>query len=91
MERTDLPFSHVLEHEIQGWQKFRRALRKEDQQFLDRLFEKARAHIQAGVDASRPWPFETILISILLEHEKVLVELRSKLKAYEDRVGEGNI
>ena len=91
MERTDLPFSHVLEHEIQVWQKFRRALRKEDQQFLDRLFEKARAHIQAGVDASRPWPFETILISILLEHEKVLVELRSKLKAYEDRVGEGNI
>jgi len=52
-------------------------LRKEDQQFLDRLFERARLHVQAGVYASRPWPFETILISILIEHEKALVELRS--------------
>ena len=91
MERTDLPFSQILEQEVQEWEKFRMALRKEDQQFLDRLFEKARAHIQAGVEASRPWLFETILISILLEHEKAMVELRSKLKAYEERVGEGNI
>ncbi len=54
---------------------------KEDQQFLDRLFEKARLHVQAEESyASRPWPFETILISILVEHEKALVELRSKLK-----------
>ena len=83
MERTDLPFSHVLEQEIQEWKKFRRALRKEDQQFLDQLFEKAMLHVEAGVSVSRPWPFETILISILLEHEKALVELRSKLKTQE--------
>ena len=83
MERTDLPFSHVLEHEIQEWKKFRRALRKEDQQFLDQLFEKAMLHVEAGVSVSRPWPFETILISILLEHEKALAELKSKLKTQE--------
>lgn len=83
MERTDLPFSQILEQEVQEWKKFRRALRKEDQQFLDRLFEKATLHVQAGAEASRPWPFETILISILLEHEKALVELRSKLKIRE--------
>jgi len=40
-------------------------------------------HVEAGVSVSRPWPFETILISILLEHEKALAELRSKLKAKE--------
>jgi hypothetical protein len=85
MGRTVLPFSRVLEQEVQEWRKFRRGLRKEDQQFLDRLFEEARLHVQAGVYASRPWPFETILISILLEHEKVLVELRSKLKAIEEK------
>jgi hypothetical protein len=39
-------------------------------------------HAEAGVLASRPWPFETILVSILLEHEKALAELKSKLKAY---------
>ena len=85
MGRTVLPFSRVLEQEAQEWRKFRRGLRKEDQQFLDRLFEEARLHVQAGVYASRPWPFETILISILLEHEKALVELRSKLKVLEQK------
>jgi hypothetical protein len=60
-------------------------LRKEDQQFLDRLFEEARLHVQAGVYASRPWPFETILVSILLEHEKALVELRLKLRVLEEQ------
>ncbi len=84
MGRTVLPFSQVLEQEIQEWRKFRRGLRKEDQQFLDRLFEKARLHVQAGVYASRPWPFETILISMLIEHEKALVALRDKLKALEE-------
>jgi hypothetical protein len=81
MGRTVLPFSRVLEQEVQEWKKFRRGLRKEDQQFLDRLFEEARLHVQAGVYASKPWPFETILISILLEHEKAIVELRSQLQA----------
>src|SRR5512147_3076091 len=85
MGRTVLPFSRVLEQEVQEWKKFRRGLRKEDQQFLDRLFEEARLHVQAGVYASRPWPFETILISILIEHEKTLAELRSKLKTLEEK------
>jgi len=85
MGRTVLPFSRVLEQEVQEWRKFRRGLRKGDQQFLDRLFEEARLHVQAGVYASRPWPFETILVSILLEHEKALVELRSKLRVLEEQ------
>jgi hypothetical protein len=91
MGRTVLPFSRILEQEVQEWRKFRRGLRKEDQQFLDRLFEEARLHVQAGVYASTPWPFETILLSILLEHEKALVELRSKLKAMEEKEQKGQI
>ena len=85
MGRTVLPFSKVLEQEVEEWRKFRRGLRKEDQPFLDRLFEEARLHVQAGVYASRPWPFETILVSILVEHEKLLAELRSKLNALEEK------
>jgi hypothetical protein len=85
MGRTVLPFSRVLEQEVQEWKKFRRGLRREDQQFLDRLFEEARLHVQAGVYASRPWPFETILISMLIEHEKALVELRSKMRVLEEK------
>jgi len=88
MGRTVLPFSRVLEQEIQEWRKFRRGLRKEDQQFLDRLFEEARLHVQAGVYASRPWPFETILVSILLEHEKTITELRSRIRILERQTSE---
>jgi hypothetical protein len=87
MGTSGLSFSQILEQEIQEWKKFRRALRKEDQQFLDRLFEKATLHVEAGVLASRPWPFETILISILLEHEKALAELRLKINEYRENDG----
>jgi len=57
-------FNPVLEQEIHEWNKFRRAVRKEVQQFLDRLFEKAGLHVEAGNNAQRLWPFETILISM---------------------------
>ena len=91
MERTVLPFSQVLDQEVQEWKKFRRALRMEDQQFLDRFFEKVMLHVQVGVSVSRPWPFATILISILVEQEKALVELRSKLKMQEEQKGQGTL
>jgi hypothetical protein len=72
-----------LEQEIQDWQKFRRALRKEDQNVFDQLFEKARLHSEAGGSAGRSWPFETVLVSILLEQEKALAELRLRINGRE--------
>jgi len=86
-EITDPTYGQILEREIEGWKKFRRALRKEDQEVLDQLFEKARLHVEAGGSASRPWPFETILISMLLEQEKAMIELRSKMKESEEKKG----
>jgi len=62
-------------------------LRKEDQQILDQLFERTRLYVEAGDRVSRPWPFETILISMLLEQEKALAELRSKIMDYEKQNG----
>jgi hypothetical protein len=87
MEKSNLSYGQVLEQEIEGWKKFRRALRKEDQHVLDQLFEKARLYVEAGGSSSRPWPFETILISMLLEQEKALVELRSRIKEHEEKHG----
>jgi hypothetical protein len=83
MGRTVLPYSQVWEAERQRWQKFRRALRKEDQAHLDRLFESARLHLQAGVYASQPWPLESMLLSMLLEHQKALMALEEQLKRLE--------
>ena len=83
MGRTVLPYSLVWEAERQRWQKFRRALRQEDQAHLDRLFESARLHLQAGVYASNPCPLESILLSMLLEHQKDLSALEEQLKRLE--------
>ncbi len=87
MGRTVLPFSQALEREYEDWKKFRRALRREDQQVLDRLFDRARIHVQAGSYASRPWPLETILVSILLEQEKELADLRAELATLKEERG----
>jgi hypothetical protein len=80
MGRTVLPYSHVWEEERRRWQKFRRALRREDQTQFDRLFELARLHLQAGVYASNPWPLESMLLSMLLEHQKVISALEERLQ-----------
>ena len=80
MGRTVSPFSHVLESERERWKGFRRALNKGDQEVFDRLFDRAKFHTHAGVYMARSWPMETILLSICLEHEKLLGEILSKLK-----------
>ena len=80
MGRTVLPFSQVLAREYDEWKKFRRALRKEDQEAFDRLFDRAKLHVQAAAYTSHPWPLESILLSICLEHEKLIMEILSKLK-----------
>ena len=83
MGRTVLPYSQVWEAERSRWLKFRRALRREDQAHFDRLFELARLHLQAGVYASNPWPLESMLLSMLLEHQKVIAALEERLKQLE--------
>jgi hypothetical protein len=80
MGRTVLPFSQVLAREYEEWKKFRRALRKEDQEAFDRLFDRAKLHVQAAVYISHPWPMESILLSICLEHEKIIAEILNKLR-----------
>ena len=87
MGRTVLPFSQVMEREYGEWKKFRRALRKEDQEAFDRLFDRAKLHVQAGAYASSPWPLESILLSICLEHEKLLSDLVEKLERLTGNAG----
>ena len=80
MGRTVMPYSFVLEKERGGWKEFRKRLSKEDQEAFDRLFDRAKFHTAAGVYMAHPYPLETILVSIILEHEKMLGEILGKLK-----------
>ena len=80
MGRTVMPFSHVMESERERLKPFRRTLSKEDQEAFDRLFDRAKFHTSAGVYMACPWPMETILLSIYLEHGKMIEEILGLLK-----------
>jgi hypothetical protein len=47
---------------------------------FDRLFDRAKMHTSAGVYMSRPWPMDTIFLSICLEHGKMIEEILGLLK-----------
>ena len=79
MGKTLPPFSQLIEQERRRWAPFKRALPKEDQAIFDRLFDCAKLHIQAGVMVSRPWPFETIVMAVLLEQEKLIEQLLKRV------------
>jgi hypothetical protein len=79
-ETTNLPFDQILDQEILGWSKFRRTLRREDQRILDQLFEKSRLQVDAGKNAPTQWTFGILLITMLLEQEKEMEELRKKVE-----------
>jgi hypothetical protein len=69
-----------MESERERLKPFRRALSKENQQAFDRRFDRAKMHTSAGVYMAYSWPLETILLSICLEHGKMIEEILGKLK-----------
>jgi hypothetical protein len=75
MGKTLPPFSQLVDNERRRWVPFKRALPKKDQVIFDRLFDCAKLHIQAGVMVSRPWPFETIVMAMVLEQHKQVERL----------------
>lgn len=86
MGRTVLPFSQVLLEQQHQLSKFRRALRKEDQQALDALFEQARLHIQAAVFYGNPDPAESFFLSVLIESWKSIDNLESRVSELEQEL-----
>ncbi len=76
MGRTNPSITQVFLDEEQSFARFRRALRRSDQLVLDDLFAAARQHLAAAAYASHALPFETFLLSMLLEEHKTVMRLR---------------
>src|ERR1700719_3732731 len=72
MGRTVPTFRQLIDDAITRWSKFRRALRREDQEYLDRLFRRVRSYTQAATYQASDNPMEAILLSIALDQEKRL-------------------
>ena len=66
---------------------FRRTLRRSDQYVFDGLFAAARRHIAAIGQAESLLPFESALLSMLLEQSKEIAVLEQKLEELMARNG----
>ncbi len=75
MGRTVPTFTMVLQQEVDSWGKFRRALRKEDQDAMDELFRAAQLQLAGSAYAARPIPFESIAMAMLVALQRRVREL----------------
>ena len=80
MGRTVPTFTQVIEQEMQSWSKFRRGLRREDQEMLDDLFRAARMQLASSAYAARPIPFDSIVMSMLLAQQRMIRKLEERLR-----------
>ncbi len=77
MGRTLPSITQAFLQEQESFSRFRRALRRSDQRVIDDLFANAHKHLAAAAYASHALPFETLLLSMLLEEHKEIIQLRS--------------
>jgi len=85
MGRTVPTFTNIIDSELASWSKFRRGLRKEDQELFDEIFRAAKLHLAENFYAMRTIPFESITMSILVEQQKALRTLREELDGMRDK------
>jgi hypothetical protein len=69
----------ALESEINSWNGFARALRKEDRGAFNDLMDVCRVFASESGNATNPIIFEPMVISILLAQQKRIVALEKKL------------
>ena len=79
MGRTLPSITQTFLQEQESFMRFRRALRRSDQQVLDDLFAAAHQHLAAASYASNVLPFEAFLLAMLLEEHKQVRALQEKL------------
>jgi hypothetical protein len=70
----------LLEQVIKRWDNYKRALRKGDREAFDRIMNKARMHSSASLFIIHMDPTESMFMSIILEQEKELEQLKGRQK-----------
>ena len=83
MGRTVPTFTNIIDGELASWGKFRHALRAEDQEAFDELFRAVRYHLAENFYAMRTVPFESIMMSIAVEQQKLIRKLEERVRNLE--------
>ncbi|MFQ5986408.1 MAG: hypothetical protein ACE5KQ_03535 [Thermoplasmata archaeon] len=78
MGRTVPTYRMHLEGILGSWTDYRRALREKDRKLFDAVALKARQHASAASFCAHLDPLETALLSVLLEMEREIEELRAQ-------------
>jgi hypothetical protein len=84
MGRTIATFHQLIEQTRARFAPFRRALRREDQQVFDDLFERAKYYAASGTMEAGAEPFEAVVLALLLEQQKTLRALEAQLRLLEN-------
>jgi len=87
MGRTVPTFTMVLQQEMESWGKYRRGLRREDQEIFDDLFRAARMQLASSAYAARPIPFESVAMSMLLAQQALIRGLERRVAQLEHQTG----
>ena len=85
MGRTVPTFTNIIDTELASWSKYRRGLHKKDQEVFDDIFRAAKKHLAENFYAMRTIPFESIMMSIILEQGKVIHEMRERVRRLEEK------
>ena len=80
MGRNNDTFTLVIERNREAWSKFRRALRREDQEMFDQMWRAPKIHLAAGAFIANEVPLETIMMCMLLEQYKKINQLENSLR-----------
>jgi hypothetical protein len=80
MGRTLATFRELIEQELRGWERvFGRALRREERQYLEAMFNRVRLYIQACTYEFPVHAMDAINVALALDHEIRLRALEARL------------
>ena len=80
MGRTTPTTSDLLRQEKENLNRFRRALRREDQVVFDELWAHVSKHLMACTVADQVLPLEIFLFTMLMEEHKEVMRLRREVE-----------
>lgn len=81
MGKTVESYRIALEQEINRWNGFARALRKDDREAFEELMDMCRSFASESGNATNPIVFETMIMSILLAQQEKIGKLEKNLNA----------
>ena len=79
MGKTVESYRIALEEEINRWNGFARALRKDDREAFEELMDMCRSFASESSNATNPIVFEPMVMSILLAQQQRLQEFENNL------------